>query len=182
MAVNADMNQISLEYYSLTSKGPDRLENEDSYHVMETEEQYLFCLADGIGGLSQGAFASKIAIEPFTNTIITDQDLSSLINKANRGMMQEGIKRNQTMGSTLTTALVHKKTGKITIASIGDSRAYLFHETIWKTSDDTLVQELVDMKILSETQAFHHPMKHRLNNALGVHQEINCEILSLIHI
>lgn len=163
-----------MEYQSISVGSTVRDANEDHYVAKKIDDYYVFSVADGVGGLAFGDVASGLAVEPFSN-LTDDICLEALFDHANKQILNESEKRNRLMGSTLVSAVVNTKTNEISIANVGDSRAYIFtRDGMWHTKDDTLVQELVDMGIMTEEQAFDHPNKNRLNKALGT-----CESLSL---
>jgi PPM family protein phosphatase len=79
-----------------------------------------------------------------------------------------------TMGSTLTAAWVSSGDDPaITVASVGDSRAYLVTGGAARqlTRDDTVVAGLVRAGALSEQEAREHPQRSLLTRALGTGPE-----------
>jgi protein phosphatase len=157
-----------MKYTTLSEKGTKRSINEDACIAEKFNSTYLFAVADGVGGLQHGDVASSLAINTLQQMVhagATDiqtcfQDINSIIESYNT-------KNKSTMATTLTAVIINTETHNGTIAHIGDSRAYLIDNTIWRTKDHTLVQDLVDIGVITEDQAFVHPEKHRLNQALG---------------
>jgi protein phosphatase len=82
------------------------------------------------------------------------------------------------MGSTLTA--VHISDGVMTIAQVGDSRAYMFRDgRLWLlTEDQTLVGLLQKRGMLTPEQAETHPAKHVILQALGQDKEVVPELRS----
>ncbi|MDG6219404.1 MAG: protein phosphatase 2C domain-containing protein [Candidatus Thermoplasmatota archaeon] len=165
-----------MQYYYSSEKGIHHIINEDYLFEKVTDDFAVFAVADGVGGLAHGDIASKFAVKPFTRLSIPPPFLEPLFQEANKCILSESEKQKCMMASTLVGAVLDIKANKVTIAHVGDSRAYLFsNDGIWHTKDDTLVQELVDMGIVNEHQAFDHPDKNRLNKALGVCEKITVQ-------
>jgi len=169
-----------IDYYVLSDKSSSHNVNEDNLFEQVTENHALFAVADGVGGLAFGDVASKRAIEVFSQlTIPPTASLDLFFGDANKQILKESEHRNRLMGSTLVSAMINLQTHEISIAHIGDSRAYIFSQHgMWHTQDDTLVQELVEMGIITEEQAFDHPNKNRLNKALGSCDELDVNTYS----
>ena len=76
------------------------------------------------------------------------------------------------MGTTMVAALA--KNGELWIASVGDSRAYLYDEgqlhTI--TEDQTWVNEVGRRLGIDEETLKNHPMRHVLTMAIGVSEQL----------
>jgi serine/threonine protein phosphatase PrpC len=82
------------------------------------------------------------------------------------------------MGATIVAALLGKDDGRLTVAHVGDSRAYLHreHTTELITSDHSWVHEQVLAGLLSEEAARNHPLKNVVTRALGGAQEPTVDI------
>ncbi|MFC6007650.1 PP2C family protein-serine/threonine phosphatase [Angustibacter luteus] len=163
-----------------THPGLRRPSNEDSAFVGHR----LALVADGMGGHDFGEVASTIA----TGAVVGLDDpnpggeeprtLSAAVVAADE-QLREAIARTPAlrgMGTTMTALLVQDD--EVTVAHVGDSRAYLLHdgELSQVTSDHTVVQLLVDRGILTPEQAVSHPRGNLITNALqgepeGVHVE-----------
>jgi protein phosphatase len=156
-----------MQYAHLSEKGIHHNINEDRFFYDINNTFAIIAIADGVGGLAFGDVASNLAIRPFVN-LSTNPSLESLFKDANQIILAESEQKNRLMGSTLVSAMINLETNEVTIAHVGDSRAYIFsNDSMWYTRDDTLVQELVEMGIITEEQAFDHPNKNRLNKSLG---------------
>ncbi|GIW79640.1 MAG: hypothetical protein KatS3mg105_1447 [Gemmatales bacterium] len=77
---------------------------------------------------------------------------------------------NSRMGTTAVMAL--ERQGRVFVASLGDSRAYLVRgdEVHLLTIDHSVAQELVNHGVLSESEAKHSPLQHVLYRFLGCTQ------------
>ena len=65
---------------------------------------------------------------------------------------------------------------KVIIANVGDSRAYIINDGIWKTKDHSLVQNLIDKGVISEEEGFGHPQKNVVTRVVGTQEKINVDI------
>jgi PPM family protein phosphatase len=165
-----------MQYFHASDKGNHHEKNEDQFIEKKLDNISFFAVADGVGGLPYGDIASKLAVQPFVSLSTPPSSLESLFHDANELILKESEQKNRLIGSTLVTAMINLDTKDVFIAHIGDSRAYIFSgDGMWHTKDDTLVQELVEMGIFTEEQAFSHPNKNRLNKALGTCEDIHVE-------
>src|SRR6185437_3536109 len=161
-----------LEAVALSDKGCVRTNNED-YCLIEPELG-MYVLADGMGGANAGERASRLAVETVAEAILMSQRRDSqvllgAVEEANRRVI-EAAQADMTlegMGTTLVAAL---ETGEeLSIASVGDSRAYLLDEDGLRTitDDQTWVNEVGRPLGLDEESLKNHPMRHVLTMAIG---------------
>jgi protein phosphatase len=161
-----------LEAVALSDKGCVRTNNED-YCLIEPELG-LYVLADGMGGANAGERASRLAVETVAEAILMaqrrdSQVLLGAVEEANRRVI-EAAQHDVTlegMGTTLVAAL---ETGEeLSIASVGDSRAYLLDQDGLRTitDDQTWVNEVGRPLGLDEESLKNHPMRHVLTMAIG---------------
>jgi protein phosphatase len=166
-----------MRYYVLTDKGMHTV-NEDKY-VIETCEPYLLlAVADGVGGLENAKYASNMAINLLVKEFHKQHtlNLQETLKGINNALFEENNLTQGRMATTIVACLLHTITKECTIAHVGDSRAYIFNSDLWKTKDHTLVQELVELHIITEKEAFTHPEKNRLKQALGGAQGIDIDM------
>jgi PPM family protein phosphatase len=162
-----------MHYYSYSEpKGTEP--NQDSYSIQQNDSTIILTIADGVGGLPNAAYASQYSIQTFLQIAKETKttDLPSIIKKVNQQLTQEINIKKQQMATTLLACLIDIKTKNVNISHVGDTRAYIINKTIWKTKDHTLVQDLVDLGILTDDQAHHHPERNRLKQALGITTDI----------
>ena len=166
-----------MKYYASSEKGL-REHNEDAYIAEKINEHYFFGVADGMGGHAGGEFASKIAICELKESIERKGQvgLKEGFEKANSTIVSENERRQSNMGTTLVACSLNEKTGECIIAHVGDSRAYIFDDEIWKTRDHNLVQNLVDKGVISEEEIFDHPQKNIVTRALGLEKSVDVDI------
>jgi protein phosphatase len=98
-----------------------------------------------------------------------EERLASRAREANRRIheLSQTERERHGMGTTLTA--VYLDDGTVSIAHVGDSRAYLFRDGALQrlTKDHTLVGALVDEGKLTEEQAAEHPQRSIITRALG---------------
>ena len=160
-----------------TDTGRQRRENEDSAYVRAP----VFVVADGMGGAQAGEVASRMAVEAFEQGLPgsgSPQDrLAALVHGANQRIYDQSRaeKARAGMGTTLTAAYLAD--GRLAIAHVGDSRAYLLRsgEMTRLTQDHSLVDELVRQGKLTEAQAAEHPQRSIITRALGPEPDVEVD-------
>lgn len=159
--------------FGLSDPGCVRKNNEDSYLV--EPDLGLYLVADGMGGAQAGEQASKIAVEAVRDHIRSTPNggmdtLVAAFEAANRRVMEEADQdlALEGMGTTLVGFLERGEDGYI--ASVGDSRAYLFEDEqlTTLTEDQTWVNEVGRRLGIDEVNLKTHPMRHVLTMAIGV--------------
>jgi PPM family protein phosphatase len=149
--------------------------------VRETNEDagfagpYLQIVADGVGGAAAGEIASATTTYVVSALAAAhpDQDPAALLAEAAAMAHQElrrGIEDDETrrgMATTLIAALIRGDT--VTLAHIGDSRAYLYRDSVLTrlSTDHTFVQSLVDAGRLTPEEAAHHPYRSVVINSVN---------------
>src|SRR6266481_7861730 len=161
-----------LDAFALSDKGCVRTNNEDCCLI--EPELGLYVLADGMGGAKAGERASRIAVDTVAETVLMaqrrdSQVLISAVEEANRRVLEAAHSDSslEGMGTTLVAAL---EIGEdLSIASVGDSRAYLLDENGFRaiTDDQTWVNEVGRPLGLDEESLKNHPMRHVLTMAIG---------------
>jgi protein phosphatase len=163
-----------------TDTGRQRRENEDSAYVQAP----VFVVADGMGGAQAGEVASRIAIETFEAGLprkgTPESRLAELVRDANQRIYDRSRAEHGRagMGTTLTAAYLVD--GRLVIAHVGDSRAYLLRDGELRrlTQDHSLVDELVRQGKLTEAQAAEHPQRSIITRALGPEPEVEVDTFS----
>jgi PPM family protein phosphatase len=160
---------VAAETIAKTDTGRQRRENEDSSYARPP----VFVVADGMGGAQAGEVASNIAIEAFSRGLpdlgSPEERLAIRAREANTRIHELSRTEHERagMGTTLTAAYVDDT--HLSIAHVGDSRAYLFRDGALTrlTQDHSLVDELVRRGKLTEEQAAEHPQRSIITRALG---------------
>jgi serine/threonine protein phosphatase PrpC len=157
------------EQYAGTDTGRQRRANEDS-HLARAP---LFVVADGMGGAQAGEVASRIAVESFEGGVHgagePEQALAQLAREANARIheLSHSHAEQAGMGTTLTAFYVGER--EVSIAHVGDSRAYRLRdaELTRLTDDHSLVDELLRQGRLTPEEALEHPQRSVITRALG---------------
>jgi serine/threonine protein phosphatase PrpC len=185
---------MHLDVAACTDNGRIRPSNEDSYHV--SRDTRLFVLSDGMGGAAKGEVASAIAVEVVAASFeenagiamppesTANPDLSHQTNSlvcaiklANRKIHDEGERdpASSGMGATIVAARI---TGSLlSLAHVGDSRAYLFraHTLQQLTSDHSLVAEQIRQGLMTHQQAATSELQSILTRALGMDESVEVD-------
>ncbi len=160
-----------------TDPGRQRRGNEDNAFVRAP----LFVVADGMGGAQAGEVASRIAVEAFERELpeagSAETRLADRVREANRQIYERSLEEHDRagMGTTLTAAYLDDS--GLTIAHVGDSRAYLFRDGSLTrlTHDHSLVEELVKQGKLTAEQAAEHPQRSIITRALGPEPQVEVD-------
>jgi serine/threonine protein phosphatase PrpC len=179
----------------VTDVGRVRTNNEDCFRIVAP--LHLFVLSDGMGGEAHGEVASALAVETVVqhcvdgekNAAVTlygepqpgwsdkTQRLSSAAHLANKKMFESAHEHpeQEGMGATLTAAWIDGS--RLSIAHVGDSRAYLLRGGSLQqlTSDHSLVAEQVRQGILTPAEAESSEMQSVLLRALGSEPDIQVD-------
>jgi protein phosphatase len=163
-----------------TDTGRQRRGNEDSVFVRAP----LFVVADGMGGAQAGEVASRIAVEHFQEGLpeegTAEERLATVVQRANREIYDRAHDdaSRAGMGTTLTAAYLDDD--HVSIAHVGDSRAYLMRdgELTRLTEDHSLVEELRKKGKLTEEEALEHPQRSIITRALGPEPEVEVDTWS----
>jgi serine/threonine protein phosphatase PrpC len=184
-----------LKFAELTNTGMVREHNEDA--IGSNVDMGLMVLADGMGGYNAGEVASGIAVQTITDLAAEgatreqrhDVDphtglmrqtivLRDAVARANKIIFQTA--QSQThcegMGTTLVAAMFYDN--RISIAHVGDSRAYRLRDERFEqlTMDHSLLQELVDRGFYSEEEAQRSTNRNYVTRALGVEPTVEVEV------
>jgi len=178
-----------------TDVGRVRTNNEDCYRIVAPLN--LFVLSDGMGGEAHGEVASTLAVETVVkhcldveanpaarvlgqtqpNWSARTKRLSTAFHLANKCIFQSAEEHpdQHGMGATLTAAWIDG--AKLSVAHVGDSRAYLLRtgSLLQLTRDHSLVAEQVRRGILTVAEAEESDMQSVLLRALGAQPEIEVD-------
>ena len=190
----SDLRDLRMKYYvsARTDTGRARTNNEDNFSVNEhymlppARKSYAFSgdftecvlsVCDGMGGESYGELASFIGVscvaDDFAELLTGGANerkavANRLIQTANAIICAEIRKKRARIGSTIVLTLI--KDGLADIFNIGDSRAYLYRKNALTqlTKDHTVLQQKIDMGIISAHDTPVGNAKHQLTQHLGI--------------
>jgi serine/threonine protein phosphatase PrpC len=168
------------EHWCGTDTGLQRRANEDSLLVRSP----LFVVADGMGGAQAGEVASCVAVEVFRDGLDDGSDpessLLAQVERANSHIneLSHTNVEHAGMGTTITVAHVGEQ--DVSIAHVGDSRAYCLRdgELLRLTDDHSLVDELIRQGKLTPEEAEDHPQRSVITRALGPEPTVEVDVRS----
>lgn len=157
---------------AISHVGKIRSNNQDSGYA----GQYLFVVADGMGGHAGGDVASAIAVKRIAETdrqYASPNDaefaLQAALLAANSLLAETVFEHGELTGMGTTVSGILRVGDHVAIAHIGDSRIYLYRDGELKqiTADHTFVQRLVDSGRITPEEAAVHPRRSVLMRVLG---------------
>jgi serine/threonine protein phosphatase PrpC len=181
------------------SVGLQRDHNEDALFTLTTNLVSddiqlpfgLYIVADGMGGHQYGEVASGLAVRAVSNKIIRklympiygtrpsspNASILEILNEAIQEAHQVVSREAPGGGTTMTAVLIIGE--QMTVAHIGDSRAYLITpegEFRSLTRDHSLVKRLVELGQITTDEAAYHPQRNVLYRALGQGEPMEADI------
>lgn len=162
-----------------THRGRLRDKNEDAVFPESggrTDGRLVVAVADGMGGHVAGEVASHLAISAATDA--SHLSLVQRVSSANGLILAEVTKRPELrgMGTTLTMA-EFLPTGTVSIAHVGDSRAYVLRNSLLRqlTEDHSVVAEYLRSGAIRPEDVASHPQRSMLTRALGLQSEVEVD-------
>lgn len=189
----AAISTTSLEIAAETDVGLIRNLNEDS--IATIGKLGLLVLADGMGGYKAGNVASALATRSIVEVVaghlkenagVSVADMLRIaIETANRLVFQESRQlsqraaaadHEQVMGSTVALLMLHDD--RVTIAHVGDSRVYRLRNGRLElmTHDHSLLQEQIDLGMLSAKDAETSHNRHLVTRGLGLRDDVDATV------
>ena len=172
----------SLTVVQRTDVGRQREANEDSFGRSDTGtgaspgQGSLYIVADGMGGHVAGEVASRVAVETIVHAYARAGDwedpepaLRGAVEQANAEICTRGQQELHLagMGTTVVAAVVQN--GELTIANVGDSRAYRQRGGRLEqlTRDHSWVAKAVEDGVLTPAEARDHPDRNVIYRSLA---------------
>ena len=161
-----------LQAAAMSDRGCVRSNNEDC--CLTEPDLGLYVLADGMGGAKAGECASRMAVDTVAEVVRDagrrdSQVLLRAVEEANHRVLAAAHSDPtlEGMGTTLVAAL--EVDGALSIASVGDSRAYVLDDGGMRmvTEDQTWLNEVGRPMGLDEESLRTHPWRHVLTMAIG---------------
>ena len=200
-----------LDLFGITHPGKVRSENQDHFLLCTVHPQVvvhgtslphadqlplrgqrlatLMLVADGVGGLSNGADAARIATETITRYVTSSlrcyhtagssrdeefyEALRSAANEAHDAVRAD-VDARQGAGSATTLTLGIVVWPWLYVLQVGDSRCYVYADGSLRqvTRDQTVAQSLVDQGLLAADRLKASPFSHVLASAIGAEQSV----------
>lgn len=173
---------LRAQVFGQSDRGRVRKENEDSFLI--DEARGLFAVADGLGGLPEGALASRLTVEGVHNHFESNSsgrpDYKQLFTEVNRSVHALGRELDADYGIGSTLTLVHLVGGEARIAHVGDCCVLLFRgESCAKlTTDHTMEEEI--FRLYGPEPDFEVPeaYAHTLTRCIGQKETLEVDLLT----
>jgi serine/threonine protein phosphatase PrpC len=181
---------MKLKSAGQTDIGRSREHNEDSMLVFK--KKGLFAVCDGLGGHSAGEVASGLAVkcikdivqerpaipQGFHEASAKTRLLAWAVSETGRLIYDQAQADSARagMGTTATAAWFHGS--RVSLAHVGDSRAYLFREgkLVQLTEDHSFVAEQVRAGVLTPEEARNSLHRNVITRALGTQQTVQVDV------
>ncbi|MDX1417534.1 MAG: protein phosphatase 2C domain-containing protein [Candidatus Promineifilaceae bacterium] len=172
-----------------TDKGPNRSDNQDAFWIPDSNTAVdlgaLYLVADGVGGQASGAEAAQMAVATAKRVFYDSrlegrpiqESLEKALLQANQAVFEEAQRKQvRRMGATFVAAVAAE--GQLTIAHVGDARAYLIRQGEMRqlTRDDTWVQKQVEAGLLTDEQAANHEYRNIVTQVLGNKPQVDVHL------
>jgi protein phosphatase len=198
-----------MDVCGLTHPGRVRSENQDHFIICALRKQMvvqqtsipapdnlmdqshrlalLMMVADGVGGGTKGAEASRLALEAVSHYVsrsmhtyyaagADDHEFSEALETAaglcHAELLKRGEENPEFRGMATTLTLYLGVWPRAYLLQVGDSRCYLLHEgeLVQITRDQTMAQELIDLGVLRRTDEGAAKLSHTLSSSIGGRQ------------
>jgi protein phosphatase len=186
---------VRIDAFAQTDIGRARKNNEDACGI--DPQLNLYVLSDGMGGSACGEIASQLAVETVlahcrkgdkdTETTWLGQrrsDLSERSNRlasavrlANRAIFRSAAQNPGQCGMGATIVAGWLDGARLSLAHVGDSRAYLFRNGSLEqlTADHSLVAEHVRRGVITAQEAEGSHLQNVLIRALGTSEHVQVD-------
>ncbi|HTU32531.1 MAG TPA: Stp1/IreP family PP2C-type Ser/Thr phosphatase [Candidatus Acidoferrum sp.] len=184
------------DFGARTDMGRVRENNEDSFAV--EPELSLFVLSDGMGGQASGEIASRIATETIVdyclaaerNSLSVSQPdrlpgasdasnrLVAGVRRANSAILDATLNHPERHGMGATVVAVRFEGSRMSLAHVGDSRAYRLHcgQLEQLTRDHSFVAEQLRQGTLTQKEAEQSELQNVLLRALGQDADVEVDV------
>jgi len=176
-----------------TDTGRVRVLNEDAYMLRADEGIFLVC--DGMGGAPAGEVASQIAIDAISRELarhgrngafvpeaspylLHTARLVDAVRQSNEVIFDQAQKdpRQAGMGTTVVGAWIREQI--VSVAHVGDSRAYLWHDSELEplTRDHSLMEAHLAAGLAEEGRMLPPEQQNALVRVLGREPEVDVDV------
>lgn len=187
-----------MKFFGKTDIGTVRENNEDCFGIYEIgENAYLFAVCDGMGGESSGEIASRMALDHFSDVVLStcklhlkenrlslslreaELILSNAAEHANGALIdyQEKHPESAGMGTTLIAAIVCDG-NTVAWLNLGDSRLYTVdkRDILQVSKDHSYIQYMIDTGELTLKEAKESPVRNLITRAVGIEKDVAPDI------
>jgi protein phosphatase len=187
-----------MNYFGKTDIGVSRDNNEDCFGIYEIgSNAALFAVCDGMGGENAGEVASRLALDAFSDTVLSicklhlkDGKLSLSLREAELIFHNAAEHANQVvfeqqrkhpehagMGTTLVAALVCDG-NTVAWLNLGDSRLYTIDgkDILQVSKDHSYIQYMIDTGEITAAEAQNSPVRNLITRAVGIEKDVSPDI------
>ena len=184
---------MRLKVGAATSIGKVRQINEDAF--LAKAEEGVFVVCDGMGGAAAGEVASQLAVETIDARLRNPPSslasngsfqprtlqLGDAIREANRAIISRAQDNVSQAGMGTTVVGAWADAGVVSLAHVGDSRAYLANAAGFEgvTKDHSLVEAQVQAGLIDREQSLRSEHQNILLRALGRDENVEIELAEL---
>ncbi len=140
-------------------------------NAQSSDEKQIYVVADGMGGHQRGEIASRSVLEVFRQRypdIEDEADIADVVFSAKDALdrLAGADSLSYDMGTTVSGIFFVRN--KFFVFNCGDSRVYILKDGSLErlTKDHSLVQELVDLGTITESEMRFHPQKNIVTSAV----------------
>lgn len=152
-----------------------RNEQQDAHQIFHNDQSTLIVVADGVGGSTDGALASKAVVdaaeyvweEHSGNFSNPEQQLYNICYLAHEKV--KAIPHENKRGPASTVVLLYTIGSEVHWMHCGDSRLYWVRKNklVLRTRDHSVIQMLVEQEKITEEEALTHPDKGRVTKTIS---------------
>ena len=176
--------KLYLKSCSNSNIGNKRKNNQDS--IYSSNEQQIYLVADGMGGLHDGKLAGQLAVQNMAKNIHNEHPIHNfyahilnavILTNQNVYNFSQKHYPGQKMGTTLSALVIHQS--RYYVAHIGDSRCYLFRkEKLIQITEDQTLEQKIKKSSTDNSRKFLKSKRHILTQAIGVKESCSPIIYS----
>lgn len=170
--------------FGQTHRGRVRERNEDAFLVRP--DLGFFAVADGVGGLPDGDFASAHSLELLADQIGSmppdaPVDLAAMLRAVNRSILLEGGRRHPRVGIGTTLTCFIAREGKLRFGHVGDSMACRLRGNDLRTltTEHTVAAEIQGLRESVPSETMPQQYFHTLTRCIGESEPLHPEIIDL---
>ncbi len=169
----------SVSYYSSIGK---REKNEDAVKILDTKNGLLAVIADGLGGMNNGEFASELALKEFLSGIdfnnFSESELTQATYRANKTVKAQ---QNNGIKMCTTLAALWLCNDKAITCYVGDSRIYQIRggKIKFQSVDHSVSQIAVLVGEISPDEIRGHKDRNKLIRSIGADESVKPQIDTL---
>lgn len=181
---------MCFDHAELTDVGRLRANNEDA--LLVDAEHGVAVLADGMGGYNAGEVASALAVDLIAGdmarwldeaaSIATVRDVGRAmeicVDNANRAIFDAAHTRSAYAGMGTTLVMGVLRGDVLLVGHVGDSRAYRWRQGVLEliTHDHSLLQEQIDIGLITPAEAALSGNRNLVTRALGVEDTVLLDV------